>query len=499
MDRTHLLRQVTDLQEVVRQAATRVRPGLSGEAAVSAANLLAYRALRSQDIADLQVALADVGLSSLGRLEANVLDSLENVRAWLASDRPARFEPDRHEGLRLAEGRATRLFGRPRPSRNTRIMVTLDVAVPDPVPMAVQLLRAGMDVARINAAHGRPEDWQNLAESVRQAERELERSGTPAPRRCRILFDLSGPRLRVGQFEGELRLGAGDRLRLLRSPLPVSLPAEAVNPPAVPCSEPAALAVVGPGQPVAIDGGRFAGSVVDVTDQWVEVLLDTPAGSLSRLRPEKGLNFPGLTLPLTGLTGADIASLDAAAPFADLFGLSFVHGPSDIARLAAELERRRLLSRGVIAKIETRAAAHALTPILLEGLQLPAFGVMIARGDLAVEVGWDDLALYQEAILCLCEAAHLPSIWATQVLETLARRGTPARPEITDAAAATRADCVMLNKGPYVGAAVRLLDRLLASEHRNRLKKRELFREFIAQDDLGNGPPSAPPPAVQGL
>jgi pyruvate kinase len=482
MERAHLLRRLEELQELALRASAAVPPGLVGDAATSAANLLAYRALRSRDIADIQVALADLGLSSLGRLEPNVLDSLEQVRAWLAGTAPRPFVPSRDQALRLQEERTVRLFGRPRPGRTTRIMVTLDHTVPDPVLHSIELLRAGMDVARINAAHGRPADWQSLADAVRHAELELERQGTPPPRRCHILFDLSGPRLRVGTFPGELRLGAGDRLRLLRNadPLPEP-PAEDI--PALPCSHPEALRVIAPGHPVAIDDGKFVGTVVAVTEAWVEILLETPVGRRRRLRPEKGLNFPGVALPLPALTADDFASLDVAAAFADLVGLSFVHAPADIARLAAELDLRGLHDHGIIAKIETRAAARGLVPILLEGLRRRSFGVMVARGDLAIEVGWDDLALYQEAILCLTEAAHLPSIWATQVLETLARQGMPARPEITDAAAATRADCVMLNKGPHVVAAVRFLDRLLSAEHRHRQKKRELFREFIALEE----------------
>src|SRR5436853_963876 len=88
-------------------------------------------------------------------------------------------------------------------------------------------------------------------------------------------------------------------------------------------------------------------------------------------------------------------------------------------------------------------------------------GVMIARGDLAVECGWDRLAEVQEEILWLCEAAHLPVVWATQVLETLAKTGLPSRAEITDAAMAQRAECVMLNKGPHVEEAIRTLADIL--------------------------------------
>ncbi|MEJ5220696.1 MAG: hypothetical protein WHT63_01655, partial [Tepidiforma sp.] len=159
MERDELLRRIRELQDEAARAASRVPPALSGDAALSASNLLAYRALRTRDIAAVQVALADIGLSSLGRLEPNVLDSLEHVRAWLSGSEPRCVAPSREQALRLQEQRAARLFGRPRPGRATRIMVTLDHTVADPVLEAMHLLRAGMDVARINAAHGRAADW----------------------------------------------------------------------------------------------------------------------------------------------------------------------------------------------------------------------------------------------------------------------------------------------------------------------------------------------------
>ena len=88
-------------------------------------------------------------------------------------------------------------------------------------------------------------------------------------------------------------------------------------------------------------------------------------------------------------------------------------------------------------------------------------GVMIARGDLAIETGWKNIATIQEEILRICEAAHVPDIWATQVLESLAKKGTPSRAEITDAAASQRAECVMLNKGLHIKKTIKLLDRIL--------------------------------------
>ena len=117
---------------------------------------------------------------------------------------------------------------------------------------------------------------------------------------------------------------------------------------------------------------------------------------------------------------------------------------------------------GLVLKIETRQGFENLPAILLAAMRHPRLAVMIARGDLAVEIGFERLAEVPRQILALCEAAHVPAIWATQVLENLAKTGQPSRAEITDAAAGQRAECVMLNKGPHITDAIRTLDDILA-------------------------------------
>jgi pyruvate kinase len=107
---------------------------------------------------------------------------------------------------------------------------------------------------------------------------------------------------------------------------------------------------------------------------------------------------------------------------------------------------------------------------------------MIARGDLAVECGYERLAEVQEEILWMCEAAHMPVIWATQVLENLAKGGVPSRAEITDAAMGERAECVMLNKGPYVVEAVRALDDILRRMQAHQAKKKSMLRSLKIAD-----------------
>ena len=133
---------------------------------------------------------------------------------------------------------------------------------------------------------------------------------------------------------------------------------------------------------------------------------------------------------------------------------------------------------GIVLKIETRQGFENLPSLLLAAMRSRAVGVMIARGDLAVECGYQRLAEAQEEILWISEAAHVPVIWATQVLESLAKTGMPSRSEITDAAMGERAECVMLNKGPYVVEAVKTLDDILRRMQAHQEKKRSMLRKL---------------------
>jgi pyruvate kinase len=120
-------------------------------------------------------------------------------------------------------------------------------------------------------------------------------------------------------------------------------------------------------------------------------------------------------------------------------------------------------------------------------MRSPRVGVMIARGDLAVEVGFERLAEVQEEIMWACEAAHVPVIWATQVLDTLARTGQATRAEVTDAAMSERAECVMLNKGPYISDAIGALDSILTRMHEHQNKKRSLLRRLHSWEPRAEG------------
>ena len=147
--------------------------------------------------------------------------------------------------------------------------------------------------------------------------------------------------------------------------------------------------------------------------------------------------------------------------------MSFVRSAADVEEVQARLAALGAETVGIVLKIETVAGFEQLPEMLLAAMRSERVGVMIARGDLAVEAGYERLAEVQEEILWLCEAAHVPVIWATQVLDQLARTGRPSRAEVTDAALAARAECIMLNKGPHILTAIATSARHQSSDARS--------------------------------
>ena len=549
-------------------------------------NMLHYLALRSIDLRLLQDALSDAGLSSLGRAESHVLDSvqctLQILRAALQMP-PADFSGTtaitREQGRQALTNNTLALLGSPPHQRSTHIMVTLSGDRVDDFDFFRNLLTAGMNIARINCAHDDPAIWQRLAEQVRTASRD---TGQP----CRILADLAGHKIRTGplpEVPGVIHLSPErDRLGRLQTPaqmtvlachkeialspagvdclllmasgsampqqgedllchdargkervlvveriegqiitlqamqgcyftagnpwqsrrrrhvqghfvgipqsaLPLHLevddqlllqsqpgtgtPAQKSRPARISCTLPEVVAQLPVGQTVWMDDGKIAAIVMEQGPEGALLRITKTKPGGARLQAGRGLNFPGLALNLPALSAKDLEDLDTIIPLADLIGFSFVENAEHMRSMLEALRQRQGEHLGVIAKIETAGAFHKLPEILLAALGRQPMGIMIARGDLAVEVGPERLAEVQEEILWLAEAAHLPVIWATQVLEQLTKKGVISRPEFTDAAMGVRAECVMLNKGPYAVEAVHTLNDILIRMQAHQHKK----------------------------
>lgn len=255
------------------------------------------------------------------------------------------------------------------------------------------------------------------------------------------------------------------------------------------CTLPEAFTQTKAGQPILFNDGKIEGQLQEVHPDRLLVKITYASASGSKLRADQGINLPESQIHLDGLTEKDQQDLKFVAKHADIVNLSFVNHANTVEALFRELKALKAQDLGVMLKIETKEGFRNLPHLLLTVMKSYPASIMIARGDLAVECGWQRLAEVQEEILWLCEAAHLPVVWATQVLETLAKKGRPSRAEITDAAMAQRADCVMLNKGPHVVQAIEMLHDILGRMQEHQNKKTSMLRSLHITDlkDLPQG------------
>lgn len=568
--------------------------------AASAKNLAHYLGLRTLDLRRLQDELGHLGLSSLGRCEGHVLETLLQVatrlREALDAAEPSSSPADTmteaargsigfDEADALLHRHAQELLGAHPSGRHVLVMVTSPPAREVTEEWACELLRAGMNCLRVNCSAGDASDWNHIASTLRRAS-----GATALP--CRLLFDLPGPKIRtralrpgpevlhVRRNKDELgrttspsrvklavagpealpvsaqwrqRLAVGDfvcfvdtagrrrRLRITEKaaehltaecnksfyitsstmlhflrdgkelgkspcgaiapqPFSIALSVDDVvtlregdghdprdTEPAFGLSVPGLIESVELHHRVIFDDGRLAGVVVAKAPSRLKVQIVRAQAARVRLKENKGVSFPDSSLPVHFITEQDRAALDAVIDLADLLAFSFVRSAAEVQDAIALVNKRRP-ELGIVVKLETQQGFAHLPDILFELMTHAPVGLMIARGDLAVECGFERMAELQEEILWLCEACHMPVIWATQVLESLAQAGIPTRAEITDAAMAMRAECVMLNRGPHVLSAVGALVDIIVKMERHQYKKRQLYRPLrVAGGMTGEG------------
>ncbi len=285
--------------------------------------------------------------------------------------------------------------------------------------------------------------------------------------------------------EGGVLLKIGDLLVLTKQQVPGSNAhhddtGKLAKPAHISISIPSILDDLRVGEPVWFDDGKIGGIIEKVKkgEAHVRITHARPIGDL--LRAEKGINLPESDLNVAALSPEDLEDLKFVVQYADMVGLSFANHPADVESLVQYMKQ---LCKGgdipaVVLKIETKTGFENLPNLLLAAMQSASCGVMIARGDLAIECGFGRLAEVQEQILWVCEAAHVPVIWATQVLEGMAKSGLPTRAEVTDAAMGQRAECIMLNKGEHIVAATKSLDEILLRMQDHQTKKRSLLRKL---------------------
>jgi pyruvate kinase len=334
-----------------------------------------------------------------------------------------------------------------RRNRCAKILTTLGPATPTEDSLEA-LVRAGADMVRLNFSHGAHEDHRRRYNMVRAVERKL---GRPIG----ILMDLQGPKLRVGEFVGgKVKLETGGTFRLDMDP-------ELGDVNRVQLPHPEIFKAVEPGTDLLLDDGKIRLRVEVVAPDFIvtRIIIGGP------LSDKKGLNVPNAILPISALTSKDRRDLQFGLDLGvDWVALSFVQRPEDVA------EARKLIAgrAAIISKLEKPSAIDHLTEIIEM-----SDAVMVARGDLGVEVPPERVPILQKRILDACHTQGKPVVVATQMLESMITAPTPTRAEASDVATAIYdgADTVMLSAetavGQYPLEAVAIMDKIIHQVERD--------------------------------
>jgi pyruvate kinase len=545
----------------------------------SARNLVHYLAASSFDLESLHKSCGEIGITGFENFEAHVAKSLlvniDLLCIMLNMDKRPKPKNilSRKQSLKRLNKHTKLLFGYKSRKRRTRIMVTMPDTAAEDYKFVRTLVKTGMNSARINCAHDGPENWLKIITNIRKANKRLNRH-------CKIIMDLSGPKLRTGAIkagpevihvkpvkndlgqviipakiwigvpddktptsdvlvipvikedlnklkkddllifsdsrgktckiligtkegtgrlatckdssyvtsgmamqikrdrkktgekiqvglltaiERNIVLNIGDEIRIhANAQLGESaiMGDEGMRMAHISCTLPQVFPDVEVGQNVFFDDGKIGGVITACSSQEILVKITQAKKKGSKLKAQKGINFPDSDLSIQGLTEKDKEDLEFICFQADAVNLSFVNNKKDV-QDAIDVLNQCNSNIGLILKIETKKGLKNMPEIILKGMQTYPIGLLIARGDLAVEAGWKSMAQAQKDILNMSKAAHIPSIWATQVLETYAKKGIPSRAELTDALQGSQSECIMLNKGPYIVETLKLLGRIL--------------------------------------
>ncbi len=330
-----------------------------------------------------------------------------------------------------------------RRQRKAKIVATLGPASSSKDAIR-ELFRSGADVFRLNFSHGSQDDHRQRYDTIREIEAELERP-------IGILADMQGPKLRIGTLKGgEITLTAGQSFRLDLDPTPG-------DDARAPLLHPEIFAAISPGTALLIDDGKLSLEVQDCTPDYAVTKVITGGP----LRDHKGVNLPGVILPISPITEKDRSDLEFALNLGvDWVALSFVQRPEDL------IEGRRLVGdrAAIMTKVEKPAALDCLSQLIAL-----SDAIMVARGDLGVEMPPETIPSRQKHIIHACRLSGVPVVVATQMLESMIAAPAPTRAEASDVATAIYdgADAVMLSAesaaGKYPKEAVTFMDRIIAS------------------------------------
>jgi pyruvate kinase len=449
---------------------------------LAARNLLHYIVLRNEDIRGLQYLLHINGLSSLASSESHIQSQLQAILQRLgqhyADNQLSKCTFDYNQQQIVEKSHA--MFGEKKDTDIPFIMVTFDVSFAGNYSLIKNLLLNGMNVARINCAHDDEATWSRMIHHLKRACRHTGLN-------CKIYMDLAGPKIRTkllkkGKDKGKVKVNEGDIIWLADHDKGFKEHEVVISP-----NEVGLIKKIKKGDRVYIDDGIIKGIIEKAGKNKASLRIIRISSAKQQIKAGKGINFPDSEIAISSLTDFDKSCLPFICQHADMVGYSFVRVPTDVLGLQTILKNISSKQPHIILKIETLEAVNNLPALLLCGMRQNIFGIMIARGDLAVEIGFERMGEIQEEILWLCESAHVPVVWATQVLESLNKLGMATRSEITDATHAAMAECVMINKGEHTIEVMESLLDILKRTGGHHLKKSYTFRPLrIAQNYINH-------------
>ncbi|MVP02054.1 pyruvate kinase [Paenibacillus lutrae] len=309
--------------------------------------------------------------------------------------------------------------------RRTKIVCTMGPSSSS-VDVLKSMIAAGMNVARLNMAHGELEQHSEQIKRIRQAEKE---TGSIVP----VLMDIKGPEIRIGLLkEASCELVAGDTLTLTSDEIQGDAARISVNYKDLP-------EVIKPGDKILIDDGLIELRVTSVNGTEIHCLIRNGG----TLKPRKGVNLPGIRTTLPGVTDRDIRHIEfGIEENIDIIAMSFVRKAEDVLTVRQLLEERGCGHIQIISKIENQEGVDEL-----EAIVEASDGIMVARGDLGVEIPVEDVPVIQKWMIETCSKAGKPVIVATQMLDSMQQNPRPTRAEVSDVANAVLegADAVMLS------------------------------------------------------
>lgn len=444
-----------------------------------AKNLAAYLSLRQRDLRNLQQSLIPYGLSSIGRSEAKTLATLQALKvtlAKLAHIEDSTLYPDIEQfqiGIQNLDKQANQMFGNQSEEFRTRIMVTLPSEAAEDVDLIDEMLTAGMNIARINCSHDDQTIWKKMIQLVKSRSEKLNKP-------VKIQLDIAGPKIRVDWSYSQQKkdkVKVGDKIQLISDIKYLEKSDDTIV--YLGCPFPTIYSQLEIGDRVFFDDGIFQAHIISCNEHSAALQIDQVKGGSGRIKVEKGINFPDTAIDIDIIDEKDAQDIEFACQYADIINLSFVRNKQDIEAVQQKLVQHlgeKANQMALMVKIENTQAVSNIVEIIMTAASKNPTAIMIARGDLAVEAGYVRLAELQQEIMWLCEAAATPVVWATEVLANLVDNGIPARAELTDVVEGARSECVMLNKGPYIVPAIKLLAKILRKVEINQFKKTPQLR-----------------------